>query len=43
MPNQPGNCSSQVHREKPRAKVREMQFYGHPRHCIGAYYFGERN
>ena len=43
MPNQPGKRSTQVHREKPSAELREIPFYGWPGHCIGAYHFGERN
>ena len=43
MPNQPGNCPAQVHREKPSAELGEMPFYGQSGHCIGAYYFRERN
>ena len=43
MSNQPGNYPAQVHREKPSAELREMTFYGQPGHCIGAYYFKERN
>ena len=43
MPNQPGNCPTLVHREKPGAELGEMPFYGQPGHCIGAYYLRERN
>ena len=43
MPNQPGNCLAQVHREKPSAELGEMSFYGHSGHYIGAYHFRERN
>ena len=43
MPNQPGKCRVKVHREKPNAELGKMSFYGQPGHCIGAYYFEERN
>ena len=43
VPNQPRNYPAQVHRENPSVELGEMPFYGQSGHCIGAYYFGERN